>query len=70
MQVTQGSLVIINANSKQLQVMWNGIKVSGVTALKVNFNKKVILRVKKENLQDAIIQELISNGISVLGTKK
>lgn len=69
MQVTQGSLVIINANSKQPQVMWNGVKVNGLVDLKVNFNKKVILKLKEENLQDSVVLQIVAAGISVIGVK-
>ena len=69
MQVVQGSLVIISANTQTPQVMWNGRKVEGLVDTKVNFNSKVTLKVKEANLQDQVVLDLIGAGVVVKGVK-
>lgn len=65
MQVVQGSLVIIGANKKQPQVLWNGIPVNGIIGLKVNFNGKVVLKINKQNMVDDAVISLVSAGVKV-----
>lgn len=67
MQVTSGSLVIVGANTEKPQVFWNGLPVSAVVAVKVNFNGKIALKVKKENLQEVTISAILEAGIKVKG---
>lgn len=69
MQVVQGSLVIIGANTKTPSVMFNGRKVEGLTDVKVNFSGKVTLKVKKQNMQDQVVIDLIAADIEVKDTK-
>ena len=69
MQVVQGSLVIIGANTKTPSVMFNGRKVEGLTDVKVNYSGKVTLKVKETNLQDQVVLDLVAAGTSVKGVK-
>lgn len=69
MQVVQGSLVIIGANTKTPSLMLNGVKVNGLVDLKVNFSGKVTLKIKEANLQDPVVQTLIASGVVVKGVK-
>jgi len=69
MQIVQGSLVIIGANTKTPNVLLNGVSVAGLVDVKVNFSGKVTLKVKNANLNDQVVQDLISGGIVVKGVQ-
>lgn len=67
MQIAQGSLVIIGANTKTPNVMWNGRQVEGFVDVKVNFSNKVTLKIKKEFLESDSVKAVVAAGISVKG---
>lgn len=69
MQIVQGSLVIIGADTKTPNVLLNGVSVAGLVDVKVNFSGKVTLKVKNANMNDQVVQDLIAGGIVVKGVQ-
>lgn len=63
METTQGSLVIIGANTSNCQVYWNGQVVpnTGVTVVNDSLVHKVTIKVA----EDPLVQEMKSAGIIV-----
>lgn len=66
MQTTQGSLVIIGANTAEPQVFWNGVPVQGVVGIhidneRVKQQRTVTLRLK----EDPAIVEMRAAGINI-----
>jgi hypothetical protein len=61
---TQGSLVIVGANTEAPQVFWNGANVLGVTGVIVEndlIHKRVVLKVR----EDPILAEMQAAGIII-----
>lgn len=64
MQTTQGSLVIVGANTPGCKVFWNGQEVPNVVALTTVYDEddhRVVLKVK----EDAVLAEMKAAGIDV-----
>ena len=60
MQTTQGSLVIVGANTPECKVFWNGKEVPNV-GIAVSFDNKVTLKVK----EDPVLAEMAAAGIAI-----
>lgn len=64
MQATQGSLVIIGANTDVPQVFWNGTQVQGITAITVDNDsdsKRVVLTFQ----EGPILTEMAAAGVII-----
>ncbi len=64
MQTTQGSLVIVGANTPECKVFWNGQEVPGVVAMSTVFDEddhRVVLKVK----EDPMLAEMKAAGIEI-----
>jgi len=65
MQISQGSLVIVGANTPQAQVFWNGVQVPFVKEFKLDWEadeQRVKLKVTAD---DAVHAELRAAGVNV-----
>lgn len=61
MQTTQGSLVIIGANTSDCKVFWNGNEVpnAGITVDNDADSKRVVIKV----LEDPLLAEMATAGV-------
>lgn len=64
MQTASGSLVITNAHAKSPQVFWNGQKVDGIKAIKVN-NDGLLAKVTLIVAGDPVLAEMAAAGIEI-----
>lgn len=65
MQISQGSLVIVGANTQTAQVFWNGVVVPNIVGIRVDWENDE-QRVKlKASIDDVIYNELRTAGINV-----
>ena len=60
MQTTQGSLVIVGANTPDARVYWNGQEVIN-TGFSVSFDGRVVLKVA----EDPVLAEMQAAGIVI-----
>lgn len=68
MNIGQGNLVVVGANTKDQQVYWNGAKVEGIVGLSIDNNEKrqrVVVTVK----DDPVLAEMAAAGIKVRRVK-
>lgn len=62
MQTTQGSLVVVGANTPEPKVFWNGQEIEGITGITVTNTgetQRVVLRLPEP------LQELVDAGIII-----
>lgn len=64
MSIVQSALVIVGANTSEMQVFFNGAEVSGVQDLKIDWDSKAP-KVTITLSETDLVQEMKSNGISV-----
>lgn len=65
MQTTQGSLVIVGANTPECKVFWNGQELPGVVALNTVFDEddhRVVIKVN----EDPVLAEMKAAGIKIV----
>ena len=60
MQTTQGSLVIVGANTAERKVFWNGKEVQCL-GVSVSFDNKVVVKVE----EDPLLAEMQAAGIVI-----
>ncbi len=64
MNISQGSLVIVGANTPECKVYWKGVEVQGVVALSTTFDEddhRVVIKVA----EDPVLAEMKAAGIEI-----